>query len=138
MENKLLIIISISKEIKNKHIPLQRKLDLLRMRAFLNLEVEKYNSVITDANKCLDYFELFKKEKKISFEIRRIYNKSWIARIFIIRGIAYFKKGNKNNGTDDFIKAIEIYPKIINEKTYLIEKLPEHIRSTFKYLDALN
>ena len=138
MENKLLIIKSISKEIKNKNITLQRKLDLFRMRAFLNIEIEKYNSVINDANKCLDYLVLFKKEKKISADIRSIYNKSWIARIFIIRGIAYFKKGNKNNGTEDFIKAIDIYPKIINEKTYLIEKLPEHIRSTFKYLDALN
>ena len=138
MENKLLIIKSINKEIKNKHITLQRKLDLFRMRAFLNIEIEKYNSVINDANKCLDYLVLFKKEKKISADIRSIYNKSWIARIFIIRGIAYFKKGNKNNGTEDFIKAIDIYPKIINEKTYLIEKLPEHIRSTFKYLDALN
>ena len=60
MENKLLIIKSISKEIKNKHITLQRKLDLFRMRAFLNIEIEKYNSVINDANKCLDYLVLLK------------------------------------------------------------------------------
>ena len=54
----------------------------------------------------------FKKEKNIAYEIKKIYNDNWISRIFLIRGIANFRKGNINNGTNDFIKAIDIYPKI--------------------------
>ena len=138
MEHRILIIKSINKEIKNKEISIQRKLDLYRIRAFLNLEIEKFSSVIFDSNKCLDYLVQFKKEKNIPYEIKKIYNDNWISRIFLIRGIANFRKGNINNGTNDFIKAIDIYPKIIKEKTYLIEKLPDHIKSTFKYLAALN
>ena len=46
MEHRILIIKSINKEMKNKNISIQRKLDLYRMRAFLNLEIEKFNSVI--------------------------------------------------------------------------------------------
>ena len=138
MEHRILIIKSINKEIKNKEISIQRKLDLYRMRAFLNLEIEKFSSVIFDSNMCLDYLDQFKKEKKIPYEIKKIYNDNWISRIFLIRGIANFRKGNIDKGTNDFIKAIDIYPKIIKEKTYLIEKLPDHIKSTFKYLAALN
>ena len=138
MEHRILIIKSINKEIKNKNISIQRKLDLYRMRAFLNLEIEKFNSVISDSNKCLDYLEILNKEKNIPYEIKKIYNNNWISRIFLIRGIANFRKGNKKEGTNDFIKSIDIYPKIIKEKTYLIEKLPDHIKSTFKYLAALN
>ena len=138
MEHRILIIKSINKEMKNKNISIQRKLDLYRMRAFLNLEIEKFNSVISDSNKCLDYLDILNKEKKIPYEIKKIYNNNWISRIFLIRGIANFRKGNKTEGTNDFIKSIDIYPKIIKEKTYLIEKLPDHIKSTFKYLAALN
>ena len=138
MEHRILIIKSINKEIKNKNISIQRKLDLYRMRAFLNLEIEKFNSVISDSNKCLDYLEILNKEKNIPYEIKKIYNNNWISRIFLIKGIANFRKGNKKEGTNDFIKSIDIYPKIIKEKTYLIEKLPDHIKSTFKYLAALN
>lgn len=137
MEHINLIIKSLNKEIKNKNISIERKLDIYRMRAFLNLEVEKFGAVIFDSNKCLDYLEFFKKEKKISDEIKKIYNKNWIARIYLIRGIAHFNKGNKKNGTHDFIKSIEEYPKIIKEKSYLIEKLPDHIRYTFNYLASL-
>ena len=64
MEHRILIIKSINKEMKNKNISIQRKLDLYRMRAFLNLEIEKFNSVISDSNKCLDYLEILNKEKK--------------------------------------------------------------------------
>ncbi len=138
MEHRILIIKSINKEIKNKNISIQRKLDLYRMRAFLNLEIEKFNSVISDSNKCLDYLEILNKEKNIPYEIKKIYNNNWISRIFLIRGIANFRKGNKKEGTNDFIKSIDIYPKIIKEKTYLLEKLPDHIKSTFKYIAALN
>jgi len=138
MEHRILIIKSINKEIKNKNISIQRKLDLHRMRAFLNLEIEKFNSVISDSNKCLDYLEILNKEKNIPYEIKKIYNNNWISRIFLIRGIANFRKGNKTEGTNDFIKSIDIYPKIIKEKIYLLEKLPDHIKSTFKYLAALN
>ena len=137
MEHRILIIKSINKEIKNKNISIQRKLDLYRMRAFLNLEIEKFNFVISDSNKCLDYLEILNKEKNIPYEIKKIYNNNWISRIFLIRGIAHFRNDNKKNGTNDFIKSIDIYPKIIKEKTYLIEKLPDHIKSTFKYLAAL-
>ena len=63
MEHRILIIKSINKEIKNKNISIQRKLDLYRMRAFLNLEIEKFNSVISDSNKCLDYLKILNKKK---------------------------------------------------------------------------
>ena len=76
MEHRILIIKSINKEIKNKNISIQRKLDLYRMRAFLNLEIEKFNSVISDSNKCLDYLEILNKEKNIPYEIKKIYNNS--------------------------------------------------------------
>ena len=69
MEHRILIIKSINKEMKNKNISIQRKLDLYRMRAFLNLEIEKFNSVISDSNKCLDYLEILNKEKNIPYEI---------------------------------------------------------------------
>ncbi|MBO6973525.1 MAG: hypothetical protein JJ843_06865 [Prochlorococcus marinus CUG1434] len=137
MEHRILIIKSINKEIKNKNISIQRKLDLYRMRAFLNLEIDKFNSVISDSNKCIYYLEILNKEKNIPYEIKKIYNNNWISRIFLIKGIAHFRKGNKKEGTNDFIKSIDIYPKIIKEKTYIIEKLPDHIKSTFKYLAAL-
>ena len=138
VEHRKSIIKSINKEIKNKNISVQRKVDIYRIRAFLNLELEENSAVIYDCIKCLYYLKLFKKEKNIPYEIKNIYNKTWIARIYLIRGIAYFKKGNKNNGTNDFIKAINLYPRIIKEKTYLIDQLPDHIKSTFKYLSALN
>ena len=43
MEHRILIIKSINKEIKNKEISIQRKLDLYRMRAFLYLFLDPTN-----------------------------------------------------------------------------------------------
>ena len=137
MENKLLIIKSINKEIRKKNTSIKRKCDLYRMRAFLNLEIKKYSLTIKDSDKCFVFIDLLKKEQNISNPIRKI-NKEFEARIFLIRGVAHFRKGNKNNGTNDFIKALDIYPKIIKERSYLVDKLPNGIKSTFKYLSALN
>ena len=78
MEHINLIIKSLNKEIKNKNISIERKLDIYRMRAFLNLEVEKFGAVIFDSNKCLDYLEFLK--KKLSDEIKK----------FIIIGLQEF------------------------------------------------
>ena len=137
MENKLLIIKSLNKEIRNKNTSIRRRCDLYRMRAILNLEIKKYSFAIKDSDKCLIFLDHLKTEKNIPNLIKKI-NKQFEARIFLIRGVANFGKGNKNNGTNDFIKALEIYPKIMKERTYLVDELPNGIKSTFKYLSALN
>ena len=137
MENKLLIIKLLNKEIRNKNTSIRRKCDLYRMRAILNLEIKKYSFAIKDSDKILFFLDLLK-TKKIYPNLSKKINKQFEARIYLIRGVAHFRKGNKNNGTNDFIKAIEIYPRIIKERTYLVDELPNGIKSTFKYLSALN
>ena len=138
MEHKILIIESLNKQINSKKTSLQRKVDLYRIRAFLNLDIERFDNVISDCNKCLTYLNIFKEQEDINTDIKNFYNKEWISRILIIRGLAFFKKGNQKKVLNDFTKAIELNSKIINEKNYLIDKLPNKLKATFKYLAAIS
>ena len=138
MEYKILLIESLNKEIKSNKTSLQRKVDLYRLRALLNLEIERFDNVISDCNKCLTYFDIFKEQEEINPDIKKIYNDEWISRILIIRGLAFFKKGNKKKVINDLTSAIQLNPKILKEKSYLIDKLPNDLKTTFKYLAEMN
>ena len=138
MEHKILLIESLNKEIKSNKTNLQRKVDLYRLRALLNIDIERFDNVISDCNKCLNYLDIFKEQEYINPDIKKIYNDEWISRILIIRSLAFFKKGNKKKVINDLTSAIQLNPKILKGKSYLIDKLSNDLKTTFKYLAEMN
>ena len=71
MEHKILLIESLNKEIKSNKTNLQRKVDLYRLRALLNLDIERFDNVISDCNKCLNYLDIFKEQEYINPDIKK-------------------------------------------------------------------
>ena len=119
-------IITLTAALSNKLLPDYLRICTLRNRGILYLDKKMYQMAIDDFTPAIEISEpnkIFKNWNGTRVELNKLR-----AKLYFFRGIAFIKIQNLDKGINDFKESLGLYPKIIEDNKFELNKLSPDMR----------